>query len=350
MRVFYLQKNLIKEPNLRWVHRTDWRIWGVLLFLSATIFLPFSTRAETGPKTPKSSLCITVSDNAMVPGDKIHLSDVASISASNSTLVRQLGGISLGSSPRPGKERRYSRNRLHAKIRGILDSSLQAKIEIPEQVIVKRAFQRASETSLEKAFEAYVANRAGGAETNIRRFKIRGNDPLPLGKITLSPVEQSKRPIKGATTLSMAVNVNGKDMGRLTLTGWVDRYEPVVCASRYVPKGDILTQEDIVLKKINTAKASSRIIRNPEQVIGKQVKSNLRPGRVIQQNIVMLPPMVEKGERVRILAISGGIQVATLGIAMDEGREGEQIKVENIASKKQVVGRVAGRSTVEVLF
>ena len=217
------------------MHGACRRIWGILLLLSATILLPFSTLAETAPNTPTPSLGITVSDKVMVPGDKIRLSDVASISASNSTLVRQLGGISLGSSPRPGKERRYSRNRLHAMIRKILDSSLKATIEIPEQVFVKRAFQRVSETSLEKAFEAYVANRAGGVETNTRRFKIRGNDPLPLGKITLSPVEHNKKPMKGAITLNMAVHWDGKDMGAVSPTRWAGPYEPVLCSVREVP-------------------------------------------------------------------------------------------------------------------
>ena len=231
-----------------------------------------------------------------------------------------------------------------------MDKSLNARIAIPDTVCVQSAYQRISETSLKQAFESYVASRLGGIETDISRFKIRGNDSLPLGHISLAPFNRNKKPIKGSFSLIMAVQVDGKDAGRLTLSGWVNRYEPVVCAARYISRGEILTSNDIVLKKINISKAPARLVRMPENAVGKQGKTSLRAGGVVRQRQLESPPMIEKGERVKILAISGGIQVATLGIAMNEGREGEQIKVENIASKKLVVGRVTNRSTVEVLF
>lgn len=346
-----LSKHRKKYSGSPWRDRQGhWQQCLFLVMLVVGTMLPQIASGETALDTVIQKINIAVTDKAQVLGDQICLSDVAAITGANSTLVRQLGDISLGKSPRPGKERRYSGNRIHALVRAILDTSLNATITIPDVVCVQRAHQRVSETSLKKAFESYVASRLGGVETSIRRFKIRGNNPLPLGNLSLAPVEPSKKPIKGATTLKMAVYVDGEDMGRLTLSGWVDRYEPVVCTSRFVSRGEILTEDDIVLKKINISQVSSRIVKDADHVVGKQVKSNLRAGRAVQENFLVLPPMIEKGERVRILAISGGIQVATLGIAMDEGREGEQIKVENITSKKLVVGRVSDRSTVEVLF
>ncbi len=295
-------------------------------------------------------LQLTISSGAQVVGEEIFLSDIATVTDASDAFMEQIGAISLGRSPQPGKERSLSGRSIERALTAHVNLPFQAKVIIPEWISVHRAFQQLSESSLQKAFAHYVANRLHGIETDIRRFKVRGNDPLPVGKITLSPVENSKKPIMGAVTLQMAVCVDGKDMGRITLSGWVNRYEPVVCATRYVKRGEVLTERDIVLKKVNLAKAPSRLLRDPAKAIGKQVKSSLRAGHAVRYSVLEDPPVIEKGDRVKLLATSGGIQVTTVGIAMDEGREGDQIEVENMRSKKIVVGRVADRSTVEVMF
>jgi flagellar basal body P-ring formation protein FlgA len=321
-----------------------------MLMLVFGLTLSHTAYGLNNPDTTVSNLKIKIFPKSQVHGDKICLADVADISGANNTLVSKIGAIPLGRSPRPGKERSFSRNRIHSLIMAIVDKSLNASIDIPDTVCVQRAYQRISEASLKQAYESYVAKRLSGIDTDITRFKIRGNNPLPMGSISLSPANHNKKPINGAFSLKMAVHVDGKDVGRLTLSGWVNRYEPVVCATRYISRGEILSNDDIVLKKINISKAPARLIRVPANAVGKQVKSSLKAGGVVRHNLLEFPPMIEKGSQVKILAISGGIQVATIGIAMDEGREGDQIKVENIASKKLVVGRVANRSTVEVLF
>ena len=322
--------------------------WGGAVILALGLMV---TSAAHGEKHFDTSLSIKVLPTAQVRGEEICLSDVADIRGANKALESRIGDIALGQSPRPGKERSFSKKRIHALIMAFLDEQEKVHIEIPDAVCVQRAFQCLSETSLRQAFESYVAKRLGGIETSVSRFKIRGNDPLPLGRISLFPAGNiSQKPIKGYFSLVMAVQVDGKNRGQLTLSGWVNRYEPVVCTTRYIPRGRTLTAEDVVLKKINTSKAPARLVRMPENAIGKQAKSSLRAGRAVCLNRLVSPPLIEKGDRVKILASSGGIQVTTLGVAMNEGRKGDQIKVENITSNKMVVGRVADHATVEVLF
>jgi flagella basal body P-ring formation protein FlgA len=346
-----LRKHFMEDNGSHYAVYRDNGIWQfVTLILVAWLMLTHAAYGKNNSDTTVPNLQITISSKAQVHGEKICLSDVADMSGANKTLIKKLGEISLGRSPHPGKERKFSKNRIHSLIMGAMDKSLNASIDIPESVCVQRAYQRISEPSLKQAFESYVASRLGGVETDISRFKIRGNNPLPMGSISLSPIHPNKKPINGAFSLKMAVCVDGKDVGRLTLSGWVNRYEPVVCTTRYISRGEILSNDDIVLKKINISKAPARLVRVAANAVGKQVKSSLKAGGVVRHNLLESPPMIEKGSQVKILATSGGIQVTTIGIAMDEGREGDQIKVENIASKKLIVGRVASRSTVEVLF
>jgi flagella basal body P-ring formation protein FlgA len=63
-----------------------------------------------------------------------------------------------------------------------------------------------------------------------------------------------------------------------------------------------------------------------------------------------LPPLVHRGERVKLVAKNEILKVSTLGIAKSQGGKGERVKVVNISSQKTVVGVVTDASTVEVTF
>jgi len=66
--------------------------------------------------------------------------------------------------------------------------------------------------------------------------------------------------------------------------------------------------------------------------------------------MVSVPPVIHKGDKVKLVAKSGNIKIVTFGIAKSAGGTGDQIRIENMTSKKTIVGRVKDASTVEVIF
>ena len=66
--------------------------------------------------------------------------------------------------------------------------------------------------------------------------------------------------------------------------------------------------------------------------------------------MLAVPPVIRKGDKVKIIAENGPLRIVTAGIAKGSGGIGEQIKVENISSQKTIVGRIKDDSTVEILF
>ena len=59
---------------------------------------------------------------------------------------------------------------------------------------------------------------------------------------------------------------------------------------------------------------------------------------------------VTRGDRVLIVAQSPWFRVTTKGVARDNGARGEDVRVLNLSSKKEVVGKVVGPQTVRVAF
>lgn len=62
------------------------------------------------------------------------------------------------------------------------------------------------------------------------------------------------------------------------------------------------------------------------------------------------PVLIKPRDVVTLTARVGGVRLVTRGEALQEGRAGDRVRVRNIDSKREVVGRVVERGVVEVDF
>jgi len=300
--------------------------------------------------SPSTMIRVAIPSEVEVAGGRILLADVAHIQCDDSRLKARIGAIDLGTAPMPGKDKQLSGRRIHSILTSQGRLSSEAQIVVPQWVTVVRLYQRIDENKLTQLFAAHLFQRTQGDRIEISRVKIRGLKPLPVGKLTLTVLGIGKKTIRGNVSLRVGVGVNGRDHGRLTVTGWVDRFARVVCASRFIPKDTLLTEADLNFQVVNLSKSPGNLIAGLADVLGKNVSSGIKAGKPIRQNRLTLPYLVQKGDRVRILAHSETLQAGTVGIALDRGMMGDQIKVENLSSGKKVVGRITGASTVGVIF
>ncbi len=292
---------------------------------------------------------VCVNDAAQVKGDRILLGAVATLTGPEDMCARA-ARIDLGAAPAPGKERRFPGRAIAAALSDCTWLPEGGRFQIPDWVRVQGAFQTIPETSFEKVLTAYANRVAGADEVVVSRVKVRGADPLPLGAVALTPLGHGNRPVKGHVSLRLAVRVDGKDCGQVTVSGWVDRYARIVCAERHLPRGTILSPADLCIRRINVTRAPARLVQDPAVAVGKALRSALRRGACLRRHMLQAPSLVEKGDRVKLLAVTDRLRVSTLGIAKADAGRGDQIRVENVASGQTVVGRVTGRGVVEVLF
>lgn len=71
-------------------------------------------------------------------------------------------------------------------------------------------------------------------------------------------------------------------------------------------------------------------------------------GAVLRNSDLLADFMVRQGQRVMLVASIGGIRVRTNGVALQDGRYGALIRVQNRTSRKVVQGTVAGSGVVDV--
>ena len=130
----------------------------------------------------------------------------------------------------------------------------------------------------------------------------------------------------------------------------------VVVARRTLPKGHIINESDVMLRRADGISGDDYIV-DIESVVGREVIKPVRELSVLSQSSLRFPLWVRKGEIVTVRAMSGGITVRTEATALQDGTDGETITVAKIdlSSKKgkkeepvTYLVRVCAPKTVEV--
>jgi flagella basal body P-ring formation protein FlgA len=97
-------------------------------------------------------------------------------------------------------------------------------------------------------------------------------------------------------------------------------------------------------------KPDTNVLTSFEEAIGKTSVRPIQAGNVILSRMIEIPPLVTKGDRVLIKAESDEIRITTMGEVLEDGRSGDQVRVININSGKEISAKVTGPGLVEVYF
>ncbi len=294
---------------------------------------------------------IAVKEGARIKGEKVYLKDIASIDG-EARLQERLGAIYVGHAPRPGKHKTLKGSWIESKIRSKRWLPADTAVSIPKSVKITRTWQSIQEKAFSGLFNGYIAGRLKTREADFRvgRFRVAGNGPLPEGKIGVELVRQTDARLLGYVSLTAIVRVDGKIERRVVLSGWVDRFENVVCTSRSLRRSTVITEDDVNTKRRNISKLPVNVLTNVEDVLGKRLKQALKSDTVLLANMVENPPLIKRGDRVTIVAESPALQVTALGVAQTKGGLGDQIRVKNCMNQKEVIARIVNASTARVEF
>lgn len=220
------------------------------------------------------------------------------------------------------------------------------------QEVIRQKYQTIPETKFREIFHKYLYRNLNNTECDvvISRLKITGNVPVPEGKISFQEYQKGKRRFEGHISLIVVVMVNGVVKNKVKLSGWADIFQPVVCASRDIRRGERISKDDLYFVKRNISHLSSKILTDMNKIIGFMAKHNIKKDTSLKKWMFEKYPIVDRGDIVTILAESGDLKVTAIGRVLMKGYEGELVKVENLMSKKEIYAKVVNGSMVAVDF
>lgn len=126
--------------------------------------------------------------------------------------------------------------------------------------------------------------------------------------------------------------------------------KPIAIANKNIPIGHILSAQDIHFTHRDIYKERAGFSSSKAVLVGQQVKRPIFKDKVIYQNQLTIATVIKKGDVVNIVANIGALSVITSGIALSNGRIGEQIDVENKYSSRVIRAEITGKNAVKVIM
>ncbi len=124
----------------------------------------------------------------------------------------------------------------------------------------------------------------------------------------------------------------------------------VLSIAKGLPRHHVIQEQDLSYTVRDVYKLRTGYLSHKAEVLGQQLKRSLKTGDLIYQYVLKAPDIIKKGDAISIVASHGGLSVVTPGIAMNNGRKGEQIRVENRRSSRIIRAQVIGPNRVQVIL
>ena len=121
--------------------------------------------------------------------------------------------------------------------------------------------------------------------------------------------------------------------------------EQVLVLNKSIPKGTIITENDLVQK---TIKKNEKLfyITEKEKIIGKRLKNSYQAGKPIKFSSLEKVWMIEKDSNITIENVLGGITIKVDGRALENADYLQKIKVMNSSSGEILDGYVLNKKKV----
>lgn len=206
---------------------------------------------------------------------------------------------------------------------------------------------------------------AGENEDNIRQqvndyvlsqIQVNGGDKLDL---EVNPIDNRLNLSICKQPLNISVAGKGEIRRNTTVTvicpdenGWrtfvpvkVRIQKPVIVASTPIGKGNRLSTDMLTISYIDDYMLNGDMTTDMNFLIGAKSKRDIQANQPIRQSQICI---VCRDDTVEIIAEKNGLQIRTTGRALQDGNLNDQIRVQNIRSKRIISARVSDVGQVKV--
>lgn len=153
---------------------------------------------------------------------------------------------------------------------------------------------------------------------------------------------------KGIVPLRVEIYDSKELLKTMVLTVEVKIYEDVVVTAQKLDRNEKIAADMLTVERRDVTNFTDSYFKSPDQIINQRAKSIIPKGRILGRGSLEDIPLVNQGDKVKILAEIGGIMVWAYGMAREDGKLGEEIKITNMDSKKIITARVVDEKTVSI--
>jgi len=328
-----MKDNRLSDANF-WVI-----LLGLALLLTSAIWNPATS--ASGEQFQKPQGPVILNENVNVIGSIIHLGDLFDG-------VGDKASVAVAYAPEPGKRAFFDVNWLY---RVAQQHKLAWKpLSLRQRSVVERGSIVIGSEEIKDHILAALVEKGIGAEFSIELNNNMLRLHLPSdSSATMAVQDITFNPNTRRFAANIVAPVDSPGSTRTRVTGKIFRMLEIPVLNRRLAGGEIIRNQDIKWIEIRSKQTGRNVITNETDLVGMSAKRGLRMGVPIRISEVGHPVLVVKGSLVVMTLIMPQMRLTSQGKAMENGIDGDTIRVLNTQSNKVVQATVTSSGQVRVI-
>lgn len=209
--------------------------------------------------------------------------------------------------------------------------------------------QTLSPERVTETLRRYVLERSAWRPEQVE-VSLRSLTPvtLPEGQTEVQVLKPNRGITPGLHRFLVSAQVNGREEARFWVDSTIRVFTEVVVTSQPLASYESVSLDKVRLERHDLGETPMQPLTSLEELEGKQTTRPVEVNQVVTAPMVTLPRVIRRGSAVALLYESAGLRVETPGRAVEPGRVGDRIRVENPASGKVLEGQILDDRTVRV--
>lgn len=339
---------------------------------SLAVLLTAGLVSMVAPQAAERDVRIELKSHATVSETDVRLGDIAFLTTRDLTLLRRLIALPIGPAPRPGADAWIDRGAVESWVyarAGLRTLSYLSSDEVPSLhwsgatgIRIESASQQlAAAVLLDAGRTVLVRHLSGqGARIDVQPLSAVRDLTLPAGTpiLRVRPIAEGFAPSR-RMVVWIDVWVDDRFIRTVPVSYEVSAWAPRQVATAEIASGtsfDPLVRQgatqteeiDLAAARHSARTSSAAALADAARPQDVRLRRALRPGDVITDAHLEIAPAVGRGRWARLLARSGDVSVESRVEVLQDGRQGQIVRVKVPGSRGEVLARVVGQGEVEL--
>lgn len=283
---------------------------------------------------------VILREAAAVNGSYVRLGDLF-------TNVGEKSDVIVAYAPEPGKRAIFDAKWLYRVARG---HRLSWRPMSPhDQVVVRRNSHVIGREEIEDHILAALIEKGVDADTQI----VLSNRSMRLhvpgeGNATIEVEDIAFDRRSGRFSAIVAAPAGEPTAKRSRITGRLFKMTEIPVLNRRKPSNQVIAEKDVTYMLVRSDRLQRDVIVDIQDLIGQAPRRTIRDGVPIRIGDVRHPVMVDKGSIVTMFLETPMMTLTAKGRALEDGSDGDTIRITNSQSSSVVEAVVVGAGKVRV--
>lgn len=193
---------------------------------------------------------------------------------------------------------------------------------------------------VEKGYGEDVELEIFGGKTS---FELAGAEDVKI-LITDLDVEEEQNKFNAKAEIF----ADGKKLDQTDLLGRFFVLEEIAVPVENIAKDKVIKETDLQKVKVRSNRLRDDVLKNEEDLIGKQVVRTVMMNKPISRKDVREEIVIKKGQSVMVIYKHKGLEIVSKMEALEDGAKGQTIKLLNTKSEKTLKGKILNANMVEI--